>query len=45
MQYYKIRQYSYNKNPFLMLTQLCSNKLGALIFLQFTKLHVCYWLV
>jgi len=28
-----------------MLTHLCSNKLGALIFLQFTKLHVCYWLV
>jgi len=38
MQHYKIQKYSFNKNPFLMITQLCSNILGALIFLQFYKI-------
>jgi hypothetical protein len=38
MQHYKIQQYSFNKNPFLMITQLCSNTLVVLIFLQCYKI-------
>jgi len=38
MQYYKIQEYSFNKNPFLMITQLCSNILVVLTFLQFYEI-------
>jgi len=41
MQHYKIQQYSFNKNPFLLITQLCSNMLGALIFF-YNFMKLCY---